>query len=286
MISSTSALAHLSFDGSVTHAEALAHLVADARGRELELFYFTCGTYSETALAFAERSRIALFTYDRAGVVSHANAAALTAIIAAPDPAAPPTWPDVEGPGAPAGAGQIPSADQEPDLRAWALSAWQAREAPAPGRAFLAYLPLGLSLLVGLLSLPIVRPWQTGPEPPIRGESVILPVVLLHALCVWGVWRLARWRGQRRDHRLHVIQACTLPGRAAAVVRAAMEQSGRGVPQDREALVLLRNEVMKLSGVDAFTAGVLVWEVTIGEGRPTDRREWLGPPPGSHPDAY
>jgi hypothetical protein len=283
VISSPSALAHLSLEPTVTNAEALAQLVADAQGRDLQLFHFTCGTYAETALAYAERFRIALFTYDRAGVVTHANAAALTAIITAPDVAPPPPGPDVAPPSAPATTGQLSLTDHQPDLHAWAVSAWQARQDPAPGRPFLAYLPLGVSLLVGLLMLPMVRAWQTGLVATMRVESVVVPVVVFHALCVCGVWRLASWHAQRRRHRLHIIEACTLPDGAGALVRAAMQQSGRGVPQDREALVLLRNEVMKLSGVDVFTAGVLVWEVTIGEARPADRCEWLGAPPGGYP---
>lgn len=43
----------------------------------------------------------------------------------------------------PSGRGPFPSAAHEPDLQAWAASVWQARQAPPPGRAFLAYLPLG-----------------------------------------------------------------------------------------------------------------------------------------------
>lgn len=50
VISSTSALAHLRLGVAVTHAEALQDLVADARGCELRLFYFTSVTYSATAL--------------------------------------------------------------------------------------------------------------------------------------------------------------------------------------------------------------------------------------------
>ena len=43
--------------------------------------------------------------------------------------------------------------------------------------------------------------------------------------------------------------------------------------------MLLRNELIERSGVDPFTAGVLVWEVTLGDARPADRQEWLGAPP-------
>lgn len=283
VISSASALAHLGLGVAVTHAEALQDLVADTRGCELRLFYFSSGTYSETALAYAERFCIALFTYDCAGIVSHANAAAMTAILAAPDVATPPTGPDTACSGGPTGVAPFPSAAHEADVQAWAASVWQARQAPAPGRAFLAYLPLGVSLLVGLLMLPVVWAWQTGAGPALRVERIAVAVVVFHAFCAGGVWRVTRWRGRLRRHCLHIVRACTVPSRARALVDAAMQRSGRGVPPDHEAFVLLRNEVIGLSGMDPFTAGVLVWEVTIGAARPADRREWLGAPHGDHP---
>ena len=286
VLSSTSALAHLRLGVPLTGPGALQELVADARGRQLQLFYFTSGTYSETALAYAETFGIALFTYDRAGVLSHANAAALTALLAAPDVAPPPQAPKAARHGASDDAGPSLSAAQEPGLRAWALSAWQARQASAPGRAFLAFLPLGVSVLAGLLTLAIVRAWQTGAGPTLSVAFVIVAVMVFHALCVWGAWRVARWYGQVRQHRLRVMQACRPPMRARALVHGAMQQSGRGVPHDREALVLLRNEVIELSGVDAFTAGVLVWEVTIGAARSADRHEWVGAPPSEHPATH
>lgn len=279
VISSTSALAHLRLGVAVTQTEALQELVADARGRELQLFYFTSGTYAETALAYAERLGIALFTYDRAGIVSHANAAAMTAIMAAPDSGTSPKAPEAPHAGGPTGGTGVASAGQEPDLPAWAVSAWQTRQAAPPGPALLAYLPLGVSLLLGLLTLAAIRAWQVGAESTMRVATFVVGGVVFHALCVWGVWRVARWREQRREYRLHIMQACTLPRRARAVVDTAMQLSGRGVPCDREAFVLLRNEVIERSGVDPFTAGVLVWEVTIGDARPADRQEWLGTPP-------
>ncbi len=143
-------------------------------------------------------------------------------------------------------------------------------------------MPLGGSLLIGLLTLPIVRAWQTGAEPALRGEAVIVPVVVFLAVFVWGVWRVWSHREQVRRHRHHVRRACSPPPSARALVDAVMQMSGRGVPDDREAFVLLRNEVIDLSGVDPFTAGVLVWEATIGAARPADRHDWLdwlgGPP--------
>ena len=93
MVTSTSATAHVSFGVPVTHKQALEDLVADARSPEMGLIHFTSGTYSEAALAYADRFGLALFTYDSAGNVSHANAAAMSAIIAAPAPTdAPPRW--------------------------------------------------------------------------------------------------------------------------------------------------------------------------------------------------
>jgi hypothetical protein len=134
--------------------------------------------------------------------------------------------------------------------------------------------------------LPIVWAWQTGAEPTMRVERIVVAVVLFHAFCACGVWRVTRWRGRLRQHRLHIVQACTLPSRARALVDAAMRRSGRGVPPDHEAFVLLRNEVIGLSGMDAFTAGVLVWEVRIGAARPSDRHAWLGAPQGDRPATY
>ncbi len=279
-LSCTSALAHLRWGVSVTTAEALRDLVADARRGPLQLFYFTSGTYSETALSYAEEFDIALFEYDRAGTVSHVNAAAMTAILAGPEGATPPEEAHAAAPLRPTDAGRPPSAGPDPDLRAWAGSAWHARQAPASRRAFLAYLPLGVSVLVGLLALAFLRAWSTGAAPPMRVETLVLLLVAFHALCAWSVLRVARWRGRLREHRLHTLRACTVPCRARAVVRAAMQQSGRGVPEDHEAFVLLRNEVIELSGADAFTAGVVVWELTIGAARPAERNDWLGVPGG------
>ena len=90
-ITSASATAHVSFGVPVTHIPALEDLVADARSPELGLLHFTSGSYSEEALEYADRFGLALFTYDRAGRVSHANAAAMSAIIAAPAPTPDPT---------------------------------------------------------------------------------------------------------------------------------------------------------------------------------------------------
>ncbi|WP_323101245.1 hypothetical protein [Intrasporangium sp. YIM S08009] len=253
--------------------------MTDARRRELRLFYFTSGAYSQTALAYADTFDIALFTYDRTGTVNHANAAALTAVLDAPGGAATPEEPPTMLLGDPTGAGSLPSTPHDPDLHVWAASAWQAREAPRARRAFLAYLPLGVSLLVGLLTPAIVQAWPAGTG-SLNVKTVVAAAVVFHACCAWGVWRVARWRGQLREHGLRVMQACTLPSRGRAVVEAAMQRSGRGVPDDHEAFVLLRNEVIALSGVDAFTAGVLVWESTIGAARPTDRNDWLRVPRG------
>lgn len=279
VISSASALAHVRLGVAVTQTEALQELVADARGRELQLFYFTAGTYAETALAYAERLGIALFTYDSVGIVCHANAAAMTVILAAPDVESPPEGPDALHAGAPTGARRILSAGQEPDLPVWALAAWKARRADPPGPALLAYLPLGVVLLLGLVTLSVLRAWQAGAAPTMRLATFVVAGIVFHAFCAWGVWRVARWREQRRQYRLHTMQACRLPRRARALVDTAMQLSGRGVPSDREAFVLLRNEVIERSRVDPFTAGVLVWEVTIGDARPADREEWLGAPP-------
>ena len=80
MITAASATAHVSFGVPVTHIQALEDLVADARSPEMGLIHFTSGTYSEAALAYAARFGLALFTYDSAGRVSHANAAAMSAM--------------------------------------------------------------------------------------------------------------------------------------------------------------------------------------------------------------
>ena len=284
-ITSASATAHVSFGVPVTHIPALEDLVADARSPELGLLHFTSGRYSEAALEYADRFGLALFTYDRAGRVSHANAAAMSAIIAAPAPA---PDPDPTGSHAraeqppeatPPGAGPSRSSAGRTELRTWAETAWRTRHAAAPASGLLTYVPLGGSLLIGLLTLPIVRAWQTGAEPALRGEAVIVPVAVFLAVFVWGVWRVWSHREQVLRHRHHVRRACSPPPSGRALVDAVMQMSGRGVPDDREAFVLLRNEVIDLSGVDPFTAAVLVWEATIGAARPADRRDWLGGPP-------
>ena len=269
MITAASATAHVSFGVPVTHIQALEDLVADARSPEMGLIHFTSGTYSEAALAYADRFGLALFTYDSAGRVSHANAAAMSAIIAAPATA--PTTPTGADP-------SRSNATRRAELRAWAEAAWRARHAPTPAPGLPTYVPLGASLLIGLLTLPIVRAWQTGAEPALRGEAVVVPVVVFLALFVWGVWRVWSHREHVRRHRHLVQQACSSPLWARTLVDAVMRMSGRGVPDDREAFVLLRNEVTELSGVDPFTASVLVWEATIGAARPTDRHDWLDGP--------
>jgi hypothetical protein len=274
----------VSFGVPVTHITALEDLVADARSPELGLIHFTSGSYSEEALEYADRFGLALFTYDRAGRVSHANAAAMSAIIAAPAPPPDPTdgqdGADTRSEGTPTGAGPSRSrANGRAELRTWAKAAWRARHAPVPASGPLTYLPLGASLLIGLLTLPIVRAWQTGAEPALRGEAVIVPVAVFLAMFVWGVWRVWSHREQVRRHRHNVQRACSPPPKARALVDAVMQMSGHGVPGDREDFVLLRNDVIDLSGVDPFTAGVLVWEATIGAARPADRHDWLDGPP-------
>lgn len=283
-ITSASATAHVSFGVPVTHIPALEDLVADARSPELGLLHFTSGRYSEAALEYADRFGLALFTYDRAGRVSHANAAAMSAIIAAPPPAPDradgPARSDTPLAATPTGAGPSrSSANGRTELRTWAEAAWRARHAAAPASGPLTYVPLAGSLLIGLLTLPIVRAWQTGAEPALRGEAVIVPVAVFLAVFVWGVWRVWSHREQVRRHRHNVRRACSPPASVRALVDAVMQMSGRGVPDDREAFVLLRNEVIDLSGVDPFTAGVLVWEATIGASRPADRHDWLDGPP-------
>ena len=282
MVTSTSATAHVSFGVPVTHKQALEDLVADARSPEMGLIHFTSGTYSEAALAYADRFGLALFTYDSAGNVSHANAAAMSAIIATPAPTPTDGHPRSDTPpeGPPTGAGPSRSnASRRTELRTWAEEAWRARQVASPASGPQTYLPLGGSLLIGLLTLPIVRAWQTGAEPTLRGEAVAVPVVVFLAVFVWGVWRVWSHREQLRRHRHNVRRACAPPPWARALVDAVMRMSGRGVPDDREAFVLLRNEVTELSGVDPFTASVLVWEATIGAARPTDRHDWLEGPP-------
>ncbi|GAA2030361.1 hypothetical protein GCM10009740_20060 [Terrabacter terrae] len=150
----------------------------------------------------------------------------------------------------------------------------------------MAHLPLAVTVLLGLLTLPIVWAGQTGADHNMRVQSVVVLVVVFHGCCVWGVWRVVRWRARLRQHRVRVMQACALPHGARAIVDAAMQRSGRPVPHDREAFVLLRNEVVGLSGVDPFTAGVLVWEVTIGAARQPERCEWIGSPTGDHRTSY
>jgi hypothetical protein len=270
----------VSFGVPVTRIQALEDLVADACSPEMGLIHFTSGTYSEAALAYADRFGLALFTYDGAGNVSHANAAALSAIIAAPAPTDGHARSETPLEGTATGAGPSrSSANGRTELRTWAEQAWHARRAPDPAPGPLTYVPLGGSLLIGLLTLPIVRAWQSGAEPTLRGEAVAVPVVVFLAVFVWGVWRVWSHREQVRRHRHNVRQACAPPPWARALVDAVMRMSGRGVPDDREAFVLLRNEVTELSGVGPFTASVLVWEATIGDARPTDRHDWLDGPP-------